>query len=48
MKSNANNQINNFKKKGILKFNNVIQKEKCINLYNQLIKGREWGPDKFR
>ena len=48
MKSNVNNQINNFKKKGILKFNNVIQKEKCINLYNQLIKGREWGPDIFR
>ena len=48
MKSNVNNQINNFKKKGILKFNNVIQREKCINLYNQLIKGREWGPDIFR
>ena len=48
MKSNVNNQINNFKKKGILKFNNVIQREKCINLYNQLIKGREWGPGIFR
>ena len=48
MKSSVNNQVNNFKKKGIIEFNNIFQKEKCINLYNQLTKNREWGPSLFR
>ena len=48
MKSSVDNQVNNFKKKGIIEFNNIFQKEKCINLYNQLTKDREWGPSLFR
>ena len=48
MKSSVSNQVNNFKKKGIIEFNNIFQKEKCINLYNQLTKDREWGPSLFR
>ena len=48
MKSSVSNQVNNFKKKGIIEFNNIFQKEKCINLYNQLTKDREWGLSLFR
>ena len=48
MKSLINNQINNFKKKGVIQFNNIFNKEKCNDLYNRLINNREWGAGLFR
>ena len=48
MKSYINNQIDNFKEKGIIQFNNIFNKEKCNDLYNRLINNREWGTGLFR
>ena len=48
MKKITNNQINNFKKKGVIQFDTIFNKEKCNDLYNRLIKNRKWGPSLFR
>lgn len=40
--------INSFRKKGIIEFNQLLNKKKCSDLYKKIIKSRLWGNNLFK
>ncbi len=45
---NRKKKINIFRKKGIVEFNQLLNKKKCNDLYNKIIKSRLWGDNLFK
>ena len=45
---NRKKKINIFRKKGIIEFNQLLNKKKCNDLYKKIIKSRLWGSNLFK